>query len=114
MIIWDQNYIDNWTELIMTTNISHMNMILGTITWTFWIYLPTCKSCECLQKWKAKTKVVQCLQLMMVGVQKLVLRQGGHVVDATVATVLCLGVVFQTSTGIGDGATMVVQSSSTL
>lgn len=42
-----------------------------------------------------------------------VLRQGGHAVDAAVATVLCVGVVFSASSGIGGGSFMVVRSSST-
>lgn len=41
------------------------------------------------------------------------LRQGGHAVDAAVATALCLGVVNPMSSGIGGGAFMVVWSSST-
>ncbi|RZC50078.1 hypothetical protein C5167_018515 [Papaver somniferum] len=41
------------------------------------------------------------------------LRQGGHAVDAAVATCLCLGVVYPMSSGIGGGGFMVVQSSST-
>ncbi|KAJ1394475.1 Nucleophile aminohydrolase, N-terminal [Sesbania bispinosa] len=41
------------------------------------------------------------------------LRLGGHTFDAAVATTLCLGVVFSTSSGIGGGAFMVFQSSST-
>ncbi|CAI0543679.1 unnamed protein product [Linum tenue] len=42
-----------------------------------------------------------------------VLRQGGHAVDAAVATVLCLGVVNAMASGIGGGGFMVVRSSST-
>ncbi|KAI3844349.1 hypothetical protein MKW92_026368 [Papaver armeniacum] len=41
------------------------------------------------------------------------LRQGGHAVDAAVATCLCLGVVYPMSSGIGGGGFMVVRSSST-
>jgi gamma-glutamyltranspeptidase len=41
------------------------------------------------------------------------LKLGGHaVVDAAVAAVLCAGVVFQASSGIGGGSFMVVKSSS--
>ncbi|CAK8536298.1 unnamed protein product [Lathyrus sativus] len=40
------------------------------------------------------------------------LRLGGHVVDAAVAAVLCVGVFFQASSGIGGGYFMVVKSSS--
>ncbi|WCJ42609.1 Glutathione hydrolase 3 [Euphorbia peplus] len=43
-----------------------------------------------------------------------VLRQGGHAVDAAVATALCVGVVNPMASGIGGGAFMVVRSSSTL
>ncbi|TKY44542.1 Gamma-glutamyltranspeptidase 3 [Spatholobus suberectus] len=41
------------------------------------------------------------------------LRQGGHAVDAAVASALCIGVVLSASSGIGGGAFMVVRSSST-
>ncbi|XP_074349557.1 glutathione hydrolase 2-like [Apium graveolens] len=39
-----------------------------------------------------------------------VLREGGHVVDATVSATLCLGVVSPASSGIGGGAFMVFRS----
>ncbi|XP_028806490.1 glutathione hydrolase 3-like [Neltuma alba] len=42
-----------------------------------------------------------------------ILRRGGHAVDAAVATSLCLGVVYASSSGIGGGAFMVVRSSAT-
>ncbi len=41
------------------------------------------------------------------------LRQGGHAVDAAVATALCVGVVNPMASGIGGGSFMVVWSSST-
>ncbi|KAJ8766708.1 hypothetical protein K2173_005319 [Erythroxylum novogranatense] len=43
-----------------------------------------------------------------------ILRQGGHAVDAAVATALCVGVVNPMASGIGGGAFMIVRSSSTL
>ncbi|XP_020571329.1 gamma-glutamyltranspeptidase 1-like [Phalaenopsis equestris] len=38
-----------------------------------------------------------------------VLKEGGHAVDATVASVLCLGVVSSASSGIGGGAFMILR-----
>ncbi|KAK4756938.1 hypothetical protein SAY87_007065 [Trapa incisa] len=40
------------------------------------------------------------------------LRQGGHAIDAAVATAICLGVVNPMSSGIGGGAFMIVRSAS--
>ncbi|CAK7337372.1 unnamed protein product [Dovyalis caffra] len=42
-----------------------------------------------------------------------ILRQGGHAVDAAVATSLCVGVVNPAGSGIGGGSFMIVRSSST-
>lgn len=41
------------------------------------------------------------------------LRQGGHAVDAAVATSFCVGVVNPMSSGIGGGSFLLVRSSST-
>ncbi|KAB1199976.1 Gamma-glutamyltranspeptidase 2 [Morella rubra] len=41
-----------------------------------------------------------------------VLREGGHAVDASVATTLCLGIVSPASSGIGGGAFMLLRLSS--
>ncbi|PNX85936.1 gamma-glutamyltranspeptidase 3-like protein [Trifolium pratense] len=43
-----------------------------------------------------------------------VLKLGGHAVNATVASALCAGVVFQASSGLGCGSFMAVKSSSCL
>ncbi|KAB1199975.1 Gamma-glutamyltranspeptidase 1 [Morella rubra] len=54
------------------------------------------------------------LPLMIVGVPEgmEVLREGGHAVDASVATTLCLGIVSPASSGIGGGAFMLLRLSS--
>ncbi|KAK2982189.1 hypothetical protein RJ640_009441 [Escallonia rubra] len=42
-----------------------------------------------------------------------VLRRGGHVVDAAIATTLCLGIVNPMASGIGGEGFMIVRSSAT-